>query len=142
MSPTSTSGARADYGNFWGADDLDFFSRYDGSLFSSPPLGAYRLGITDATRQPNGGATCTAGATELAELRRLEPDSSDVLLLDLYAQKVSDAVWRLDRAVGGGITEGVCQICRSSCKPAHPNYETVNQFLADAKERTKLARRV
>jgi len=25
------SGARADYGNFWGADDLDFF-RYDGRL--------------------------------------------------------------------------------------------------------------
>jgi len=37
------------------------------AAYCLPPLGAYRLGITDATRQPNGGATCTAGATELGD---------------------------------------------------------------------------
>ncbi|MCA1635128.1 MAG: hypothetical protein LC802_15910 [Acidobacteria bacterium] len=41
-------GARQDFSDLWGADDYEFFSRYDGLLyFRLTPLGAYCLGLTD-----------------------------------------------------------------------------------------------
>jgi hypothetical protein len=44
----SPVGARRDYTELWGVDDLDFFSRYDGLLyFRLTPLGAYALGLAD-----------------------------------------------------------------------------------------------
>lgn len=46
------AGARNDYGDMWGTDDLDFLSRYDGlSSFRLTPLGAYVLGL-DAAYEP------------------------------------------------------------------------------------------
>ena len=136
-------GARADYGNFWGADDLDFFSRYDGlAYFRLTPLGAYCLGITD---------TYTPAPIEVRPVLRVLPNleiaaigepltPADVLMIEFVAQKVSDAVWRLDRA---GLLEAITEghsvsdlqefLQARSCEPLP---ETVNQFLADAKERT------
>jgi hypothetical protein len=41
-------GARRDYREMWGTDDLNFLSRYDGLIyFRLNPLGAYCLGLTD-----------------------------------------------------------------------------------------------
>lgn len=41
-------GARQDFRDLWGVDDLDFFSRYDGLLyFRLTPLGTYCLGLAD-----------------------------------------------------------------------------------------------
>ncbi len=136
-------GARDDYANFWGADDLDFFSRYDGLVyFRLTPLGAYCIGTAD---------TYTPAPIEVRPVLRVLPNleivaigepltAADVLLLDLYAQKVSDAVWRLDRAkLLEAITEGhrvsdLQEFLQArSCQPLP---ETVNQFLTDAKERT------
>jgi hypothetical protein len=43
------AGARPDYSNLWGADGLEFLSRYDGlSYIRLTPLGAWCLGVVDA----------------------------------------------------------------------------------------------
>lgn len=92
--------ARSDYREQWGADDIEFLSRYDGLIaFRLTPLGAYCLGAaetyTPPAREdrrilqvlPNLDVVCTG------ELSR-----GDSLLLDTFAERDSDAVWKLDRA--------------------------------------------
>lgn len=92
-------GARPDYREVWGADDLPFFSRYDGLLyFRLNPLGAYCLGLA---------ASYTPSSIESRAVLRVLPnleiavisaplEPADELLLDHYAEKVSDAVWKLE----------------------------------------------
>jgi hypothetical protein len=47
------AGARTDYHDNWGADDLDYLSRYDGLLaIRLNPLGAYALGLTGGYQPP------------------------------------------------------------------------------------------
>jgi len=93
-------GARNDYSNLWGTDDLEFLSRYDGLLyFRLTPLGAYCLGLRD-DYQPSVPAS-------QAQLRVLpnrdvvvagKPLSpADELLLNSFLSRKSDAVWHLDR---------------------------------------------
>jgi hypothetical protein len=88
-----------DFGDLWGTDDLNFLSRYDGLIyFRLNALGAYCLGLTDQY-QP----TEIANSQILMVLPNLEIvasgsglNISDALVLDLYAQKISDEMWRLD----------------------------------------------
>ena len=92
--------ARRDFRAFWGADDLDFFSRYDGLMsFRLNPLGAYCLGLTDAytpqqiearaclTVLPSLRVTVSGGALSLDE----------AMLLETWAEKESDDTWHLDQ---------------------------------------------
>ena len=47
------AGARRDFRNMWGTDELAFFSRYDGLMyFRLTPLGAYCLGV-ESDYQPD-----------------------------------------------------------------------------------------
>ena len=92
-------GARNNYSHFWGVDDLDFFSRYDGLLyFRLNALGAYCLELTNEY---------TPAAIEVKPLLRILPNQEivvteprlpggEALLLSLFAEKTSDLVWRLD----------------------------------------------
>jgi hypothetical protein len=92
--------ARRDFRALWGADDLDFFSRYDGLMsFRLNPLGAYCLGLTDAytpqqieararlTVLPSLRVTVSGGALSLDE----------AMLLETWAEKESDDTWHLDQ---------------------------------------------
>ncbi len=90
-------GARSDYGNLWGVDDLSCLSRYDGLLyFRINGLGAWCLGVVEdyapppITKKPvlNVLPNMEIVATEL-----LAP--SDTLFLEQIAEQKSDFVWQL-----------------------------------------------
>ena len=93
------AGARNDYRDLWGTDDLAYFSRYDGLMyFRITALGGYCLGAE---------STYETDAMEVRPVLRVLPnlevaavgedlEHSDRLALDAYATKVSDRVWRLD----------------------------------------------
>src|SRR5262245_3356847 len=103
-------GARGDFSEMWGTDELQFLSRYDGLLDSRlNPLGAYCLGLTD--HYTPSRVETRAALTVLPSLQinvagvALSPD--EALLLETWAERESDEVWRLDRdkalsAVAGG----------------------------------------
>lgn len=101
MTYVQPEGARQDFHNLWGADDLEFFSRYDGLLyFRLTPLRAYCLGLTD--RYVPTRATARAIISVLPSLKvsvtgeALLPE--EMLLMETYAEKESESVWYLDRA--------------------------------------------
>jgi hypothetical protein len=92
------SGARPDYRDMWGTDELAFFSRYDGLLnMRLNGLGAYVLGLTDAY---------VPLPLEVRKVVRVEPDlrvvaiaplsTADELLLETFAEKTGEGVWRID----------------------------------------------
>ena len=95
---TDPRGARRDYLDLWGADDLEFLSRYDGlEYFRLNPLGAYCLGQADSY-EPSTPPVRTA-LTLFTDLRvqstaPLPPEER--VLLEAYARAESDGVWRLD----------------------------------------------
>ncbi|HEY9299135.1 MAG TPA: hypothetical protein VIQ31_22810, partial [Phormidium sp.] len=137
------AGARSDQNDFWGVDDSEFFSRYDGLMyFRLNPLGAYCLGIS-VNYQPAPMEVCPV----LRVLPNLEIaaiaqplSAADVLVLDLYTEKVSDAVWRLERgklltAIAQGQNISVLQELLQA-RTGNPLPETVKQFLADIAARS------
>ncbi|HSL81531.1 MAG TPA: hypothetical protein VLF66_02070 [Thermoanaerobaculia bacterium] len=93
------AGARDDYGSLWGADDLVYFSRYDGLMYVRiSPLGAYCLGSESAYRPAPVEATPVLRVLPNLEVAAIgaELEPGDRLALDAYATRVSDLVWSLD----------------------------------------------
>ena len=137
------AGARPDYGNLWGTDDLAYFSRYDGLMhFRITPLGAYCLGA-DSTYQP--------APVEVRPVLRVLPnlevaaigaelEQGDRLALDAYATRVSDLVWQLDAGkLLAAIEEGrpldeIREFLAARSGTAIP--ETVSRLLEDVADRT------
>jgi hypothetical protein len=94
---TDPVGARTDYHGNWGADDLDYLSRYDGLLaIRLNPLGAYALGLTTGYQ---ASASTTALERTLKVLPNLDivaigdPTTADRLVLDAHAEHTGDRVW-------------------------------------------------
>jgi hypothetical protein len=136
-------GVRSDYRSNWGTDDLDFFSRYDGLLyFRLTSLGAYCLNISEAYTPPPLEVRPVLRVLANLEVAAIgEPlPPVDVLLLDLYAEKTSDAVWRLDQTkLLTAIEEGhsIAELRELlQARSGQPLPETVNQFLIDVEGRT------
>jgi hypothetical protein len=99
---TDPAGARDDFRDNWGTDDLDYLSRYDGlRAVRLNTLGAYVLGLTDRYEPASGAA---AGEQALKVLPNLdvvvtgELPPADRLMLDAYATRTSDRVWALREA--------------------------------------------
>ena len=96
---THPDGARLDFTDNWGTDELDYLSRYDGlEYFRLNSLGAWCLGVTDTyePRAPSARASLTVFPDLLLRAEEpLPPDES--LLLDAYASAEAEGVWRLDR---------------------------------------------
>jgi hypothetical protein len=93
------AGARPDYGNLWGTDDLPFFSRYDGLMyFRITPLGAFCLGVASHYKPSPVEVKPVLRVLPNLEIAAigaaLEP--GDRLALDAYTTPVSDLVWRLE----------------------------------------------
>jgi hypothetical protein len=89
-----------DYDDLWGAEDLDFLSRYDGlRYFRLNPLGAFCLGLTKAyvpsQIEAQSRLTILSSLQISATGEALSAD--EALLLETYAEKEADGVWRLDR---------------------------------------------
>lgn len=92
--------ARSDYHDQWGTDELAFLSQYDGLLyFRLNPLGAYCLGLTDnyapSRIEVKSSITALPSLQIIGAGGELSPD--ETLLLETYAEKESDKVWRLSR---------------------------------------------
>ncbi len=96
---TQPAGARDDYHENWGTDDLDQLSRYDGlRAVRLNPLGAFALGLT-RTYQPAADTNATGPALKVLPNLDIvlteEMRPADRLLLDAYARRSSDRVWSL-----------------------------------------------
>lgn len=99
---TDPVGARDDYRDNWGADDLDYLSRYDGlRAVRLNALGAYTLGLTDNYQAPAANAAVAGVLKVLPNLDIVvtgEPSAADLLMLDAYAKRTADRVWGLREA--------------------------------------------
>jgi hypothetical protein len=137
------AGARRDFRQMWGADDLPFFSRYDGLMyFRLTPLGAWCLGV-DSDYQP--------APVEVKPVLRVQSnleiaatgsdlEQGDRLALNAYATPVSDFVWRLDAGKllaaieAGRPMEEIRAFLAARSGAEIPN--TVMRLLDDVAERT------
>jgi hypothetical protein len=93
-------GARPDFHDLWGADELEYLSRYDGlEYLRLTALGAWCLGATDAYEPPRIEAA--PAFTILSNLELAVTGNgltyADRLALERYAEQTSDRVWRLGR---------------------------------------------
>ena len=93
-------GARGDFWDRWGTDDLSCFSRYDGLLYLRVnPLGAWCLGQAHEYRPAAPRTT-----DDLRVLANLDvvatrpPSAADRLTLERFADEASPAVWKLSAA--------------------------------------------
>ncbi len=137
--------ARPDYADMWGTDDMLFLSRYDGLQYLRlTPLGAYCLGMTEQY---------IATEPELRKLLWVMPnrdivgiddglDAADQLLLDSYATRSSDSVWRLDQPVLLAAIEQGRDIALFRefllTRSADPLPDEVERLLSDTLETTTL----
>jgi hypothetical protein len=134
--------ARNDLREYWGTDDYECLSRYDGlKFFRINALGAWCLGLTQdyeaeplVTKQtwrvlPNHDVVSSDP----------NPDPGDVLFLDRVGERTSQGVWRLGRekilrAIEDGLrideVSGFLESHSSEPIPA-----TVATFLADLRQR-------
>jgi hypothetical protein len=139
-------GTRPDYGELWVIRSLPFLSRYDGLLYLRVnPLGAYCLELT-GHYQPSAPEIATTPLVRIlpnleivAIGPRLEP--ADAMLLDSYAEKISDAVWKLDQnrlieaLENGHELTALAELLVSLS--GQPLPETVERFLTDMNHRAR-----
>ncbi len=138
------AGNRDAYTDLWGADDLEFLSRYDGLAYLRlTKLGAYCLGLS---------STYTPAPLDVRHALKVLPNleiaavgspltPGERLMLEQYAQPVSDAVWRLElgyllEALAKGHRVGEFQEFLQA-RSSEPLPETVKQFFQDAKDRSE-----
>jgi hypothetical protein len=95
------TGARDDFQDNWGGEDLDSLSRYDGlQAIRLTALGCYVLGLTDPYQAPTGDE----GTRVLKILPNLDVVATGVLspgdqvLLSGYAEHTADRVWTVSAA--------------------------------------------
>jgi hypothetical protein len=140
---TEPEDARGDYKDMWGAEDLDFLSRYDGLIsFRLNPLGAYCLDLTDKYTPSRIEAKSSITALPSLQINvsgELSPDES--LLLETYAEKESDNVWRLSREKSLAAVESGNQIGELreflQARDEQPLPETVEGFIVTTDRRAR-----
>ena len=141
---TDPRGARWDYLNLWGTDELVFLSRYDGlHYFRVNPLGAFCLGMAE-TYEPKTPPT-RASLTVLPNLRLKIAGASlsaeERLVLETYATAESETIWCLDRdktlsAIESGHDASELQDFLTS-RDDQPLPEVVEGFLRDTQHRAR-----
>jgi hypothetical protein len=140
-------GARQDFRDLWGADDYEFFSRYDGLLyFRLTSLGAYCLSLTDKYMPTQVTARATISVLPSLKINvigaALLPE--EMLLLETYAEKESASVWYLDHARIMSALENGHQIAELreflQARDEQPLPETVEAFLREAEHNAKRLR--
>ncbi|ETX04510.1 hypothetical protein [Candidatus Entotheonella palauensis] len=138
------NGVRPNFRDLWGADDLDFLSRYDGLLyFRLNPLGAYCLGLTSdyvpSELEARGALTVMPNLQIQSTGEALSPD--EMLLLDTYADHESDEVWRLSRDKALSAVESGNQIAELQAflasRDEQPLPDTVESFISTTERQAK-----
>lgn len=141
------AGVRQDFKQLWGADDLEFLSRYDGFLyFRVNALGAYCLGL--AKQYVPSPIQARTSLTVLSNLQinvTGEPLAADeALLLESYAERESDTTWRLNRDKALSAIENGHQIneLREFLKSRddQPLPETVDAFIVTTEQHAQALR--
>lgn len=98
----ASDGARNDYTHIWGAEDLDYLSRYDGlKYFRITSLGAYCLGNTESyTPAPVDRRSVfqVLPNQDIVLVHANELQGSDALFLERIARNTGDHTWTLDTA--------------------------------------------
>ncbi len=95
------AGARADYHDLWGTDELSYFSRYDGLIyFRINAFGSFCLGSAPAYAPAPAARKAVLRVLPNLEIAAVgeELEQADRLALDGYASRVSEGVWRLQPA--------------------------------------------
>jgi len=140
---TNPHGARYDYSDRWGTDDLNYLSRYDGLRYVRiNALGAWCLDITDSYEaEPivhEKVLKVLPNLDVVAKAKAVYPE--DMILLDRFADKQSEAVWHLSTAKilkaaeeGQTIQELIEFL---NAKSEGPVPQTVAIFLEDMQNRT------
>ena len=135
-------GARRDYWDLPGSNELAFLSRYDGlHCFRLNALGAYCLGLTD--RYEPSTPTSRGSLTLFPDLRIQVSDApippDERLLLEAFATAESEQVWRLDRDKTLSSVESgqPMEVLREflQARDDQPLPETVERFLRDTERR-------
>jgi len=136
------AGARTDYGDRWGVDDLSCLSRYDGLLsFRINGLGAWCLGIAEAYEPApfeERSVLKVLPNLEVVATEVLSP--ADTLFLERIATPISDLVWRIERsklieaAEQGYAVSDVVDFLRAKSENDLP--DNVAIFFQEAAERT------
>jgi Helicase conserved C-terminal domain len=145
--------ARDDFRDQWGVGDLEYLSRYDGLRYVRiNPLGAWLLGKSERYTPRLAAVEPTLKVLPNREVvvtgRPLAP--GDALFLDRFAERVSDAVWRLSEArclsaVEDGLSlTGLAEFLRAQ-SGAHGGRpvdlpQTVDVFLSDLRDRASRLR--
>jgi Helicase conserved C-terminal domain len=95
------AGARSDYQNNWGVDDLVALTRYDGlRAIRLNGLGSYVLGLTASYQAPEE----EAAAQSLKVLPNLDVvatgtvAAAEVMVLNAFAEQTADRVWTVSAA--------------------------------------------
>jgi hypothetical protein len=138
------AGVRRDFRQMWGAEDLEYLSRYDGLIYVRlNPLGAYGLGLVN-TYEPAQIET-RAQLTVLPSLQVyvsggvLSPD--EALLLEAYAEQETDTGWRLDREKAIAAVESGNHIAELreflQTRDEQPLPETVESFVITTERRAQ-----
>ncbi len=141
------AGARDDYGDLWGTDELVYFSRYDGLMYLRlTPLGAYCLGTATEYQPPPVEVKPVLQVLPNLEVAAIGGELSlgDRLALDSYAFRVSDHVWRLDGdKLLAVVEEGrpVAEVREFlTARGGGPMPDTVTRLLANLEERSTQVR--
>jgi hypothetical protein len=136
--------ARQDYKKMWGAEDLDFLSRYDGLMyFRLTPLGAYCLELTDnyTPLEIEASASFTVLPSLQINVSGGEFSPDETLLLETYAEKESDTVWRLSQEKALSAVESGSQIKELrdflAARDEQELPDTVEGFFATTERRAK-----
>lgn len=138
----SPQGARADYHDRWGTDDLSCLSRYDGLLYVRiNPLGAWCLGLAERYETPAAEPVDVLQVLPNLDVVVKKPPlpAFDRLVLERFAKPQSDAVWKLMPAKflkvleDGGTLDELEEFLKE--RSAAPLPHTVEVFLKDQRAR-------
>jgi len=129
-------GALDDFRDQWGADDLEWLSRYDGlRAFRITDLGAYCLGMTDEFTPIQPASLLKLEVLSNLSIRLIagEPQPAEKFLLEAWAEPVAGDTWRLEpkrarEAVERGQSTADLKSFLSQCDD-QPLPETVVGFL-------------
>ena len=94
------AGACDDYRGMWGADELDFLSRYDGLMyFRLTSLGEYLLGLKESYRPVAIPSKVTLSVLPSLQVNIVRGilGTEESLLLDNWTVPVQSGSWKLDR---------------------------------------------
>ena len=142
---TVPHGARADFRDLWGTDDMEFLSRYDGLRYLRlTPLGAYCLGLEDRYKPAEPERRALLGIEPDGAIRSVAPgiDAAERSLLEAFAPPVGGDEWRvsveslLSAIEAGGDVDELRAFLRARVDGVVP--EPVERTLSSAVERAAL----